>query len=432
MKDINFINMAQEKSRLVLKEGDIFDSVKGIVKKNQTIVISDNKIFWCGEDDDFEKEPNDKVIDIEGNIILPGLIDCHVHLDSTAEPDYERKYLRTSKVMWHYYALQNAQRHLINGYTCLRDCGSLPEWAPSLRRIFEIGALAGPRIVIANLPITQWGNQEAIGPMEIIEYYGKLTEVKTGIDGIKHAVRDRKRSGADFIKTITTGGVLHGMTSQVDTSLFLNDELLAMTEEAHRLGMHVACHAHGKAGIYKAVEANVDTIEHGTLIDEETIDLMIKKKTFLIPTQAASFGIINPEISKQLPPEVQKKEKQIQQQMITNHKLAFEKGVLFAIGTDAGTPGNPHGTTTLEIINMIENVGMTTTQALQAATLQASKAIKMDKNLGSIKEGKLADLIVCNGNPIEDIYILKDPKNLLFVIKDGIIMAEKGKITYFN
>lgn len=424
--------MAQEKSRLIIKAGDMFDSVKGIVKKNQTIVICDNKILWCGEDDDFEKEPNDKIIDVEGNTIIPGLIDCHVHLDSTAEPDYERKYLRTSKVMWHYYALQNAQRHLINGYTCLRDCGSLPDWAPSLRRILDCHALAGPRLVIANLPITQWGNQEAIGPLEVIEYYASLTEVKTGIDGIKHAVRDRKRSGADFIKTITTGGVLHGMASQVDTSLFLHDELLAMTEEAHRLGMHVACHAHGKEGIYKAVKANVDTIEHGTLIDEETIDLMVQKQVFLIPTQAASFGISNPDISKKLPPEVQNKEKQIQQQMITNHKLAFEKGVLFAIGTDAGTPGNPHGSTTSEIINMIENVGMTSTQALQAATFQASKAIKMENRIGSIEAEKFADLVVCSGNPIETISILNDANNLLYVIKDGKIMAEKGKITYFN
>ncbi|MFW9971709.1 MAG: amidohydrolase family protein [Candidatus Odinarchaeota archaeon] len=424
--------MAQEKSRLILKAGDTFDSVKGIVKKNQTIAILDNKIVWCGEDDDFEKESNDKIIEIEGNTILPGLIDCHVHLDSTAEPDYERKYLRTSKVMWHYYALQNAQKHLINGYTCLRDCGSLPDWAPSLRRIFDSGELAGPRLVIANLPITQWGNQEAIGPMEVIEYYGKLTEVITGIDGIKHAVRDRRRSGADFIKTITTGGVLHGITSKVDTSLFLDEELLAMTEEAHRLEMHVACHAHGREGVYKAVKANIDTIEHGTLIDEETIDLMIKKQTFLIPTHTAALGIKKPDILEQLPPEVKIKIEKVVHEMIINHKLAFEKGVLFAIGTDAGTPGNPHGSTTSEIINMINNVGMTTTQALQAATLQASKAIRMDNKIGSIDEGKFADIVVCKQDPIEDISVLNDPNNLLYVIKDGIIMVERGKITYFN
>ena len=118
--------------------------------------------------------------------------------------------------------------------------------------------------------------------------------------------------------------------------------------------------------------------------------------------------------------------------MKSNHKLAFEKGVLLAIGTDAGTPGNPHGTTISEIINMIENVGMTTTQALQAATIQAAKAIKMEENIGSIEIEKFADLVVCNGNPIEHISILEDPKNLLYVIKDGMIMAEKGKITYFN
>ncbi|MFX1281561.1 MAG: amidohydrolase family protein, partial [Promethearchaeota archaeon] len=412
--------------------GDLFDSVKGIVKKNQSIAILNNKIVWCGEDDTFEEESNDKIIDVKGNTIIPGMIDCHVHLDSTAEPDTERKYLRTTKAMWHYYALQNAQRHLINGFTCLRDCGSLPDWAPSLRRIFDSGALAGPRLIIANLPISQWGNQEAIGPTEVIEYYAKLTEVKTGVNGIKHAVRDRKRSGANFIKTITTGGVLHGITSKVETSLFLDEELLAMTEEAHRLEMHVACHAHGNEGIYKAVKANIDTIEHGTLIDEETIDLMSKKQTFLIPTHTAALGIKKPDILKELPPEVKVKIEEVVQEMNINHKLAFEKGVPLAIGTDAGTPGNPHGTTALEIINMVEDISMTPTQALQAATFQASKAIKMDNNIGSIEAGKLADLVICNRNPIEDLSILKDPTNFLYVIKDGKILAKKGKITYFN
>ena len=424
--------MPQEKSRLVIKSGNVFDSVKGILKENQTIVIHENKIVWCGEDDVYEKESDDKIIDVKGKTIIPGMIDCHVHLENTAEPDYERKYLRTTKAMWHYYALQNAQKHLINGFTCIRDCGSFPDWAPSLRRILDSGIFAGPRLIIATLPITQWGNQEAIGPIEVIEYYGRLTEVKTGIDGIKHAVRDRKRSGADFIKTVTTGGVLHGITSKVDTSLFLDDELLAMTEEAHRFGMHVACHAHGREGIYRAVKANVDTIEHGTLIDEETIDLMIKKQTFLIPTQTAGFGINKPDILKQLPPEVRIKIDKIIYKMKINHKLAFEKGVRIAVGTDAGTPGNPHGTTISEIINMIENLGMTATQALQAATIQSAKAIKMEKEIGSIEIEKFADLVVCNGNPIEQISILKDPTNLLYVIKDGMIMAEKGKITYFN
>ena len=424
--------MSQEKSRLIIKAGDIFDSVRGIVKENHTIVIGNNKILWCGEDDAFEKESNDKIIDVKGNTIIPGLIDCHVHLDSTAEPDTERKYLRTTKAMWHYYALQNAQRHLINGFTCLRDCGSLPDWAPSLRRIFDSGALAGPRLVIANLPISQWDNQEAIGPIEVIDYYAKLSEVKTGTDGIKHAVRDRKRSGANFIKTITTGGVLHGITSKVDTSLFLDEELLAITEEAHRFEMHVACHAHGRDGVYRAVKANIDTIEHGTLIDEETIDLMIKKQTFLIPTHSAALGIKKPDIFKELPPEVKIKIEEVVDEMKINHKLAFEKGVPLAIGTDAGTPGNPHGTTAYEIIYMIENLGMTSTQALQAATIQAAKAIKMEKSIGSIEAEKFADLIICKRNPINEISILKDPKNLLYVIKDGKIMVENGKITYFN
>jgi imidazolonepropionase-like amidohydrolase len=428
MQDI----MSEGKPRLIIKSGNVFDALNGRMKANHTICISGNRIQWCGEDSAYDGDPSDEIIDASGKTILPGLIDCHVHLPMTGKAQYEREFLRTNTVMWYYYALHHAQKHLVSGFTCVRDCGGRPEWGPSLRRIFANGVLAGPRILVANSGIIQWGYQEAVGPIALIEYDRKYIEVKTGVDGVKHAVRECKHSGSDFIKTIITGGVLHGITSQLDTSFFLDEELEAMREEAHRIGMHVACHAHGRTGIYRAVKAGIDTIEHGTFLDEETADLMVQNQTYLIPTQMSSFGITNSEIMKQLPSEVIEKENQAQQSMLENHKMAFNKGVLIATGTDAGTPGNYHGTSAGEIKCMVENVGMTTTQALQAATIQAAKAIQMDNQIGSIDEGKLADLVICDNNPLEDVSILQNSLNLSYVIKDGLIMAERGKITYFK
>jgi len=424
--------MSNENCRLVIRSGNVFDPSSGTIKEEYTIVIVGNRIIRFGPDSTFDKELNDEIIEATGKTILPGMIDCHVHLQSTATPQYERKYLRTTRGMLHYYALRNAQNHLIHGFTCVRDCGGFPDWGPSLRRIFDNGILAGPRLLVANLAIAQYGNQEAIGPLEVLEYDRQLSEVKTGVDGVKHAVRDRKRSGADFIKTLTTGGVLHGMESKVETSLFLDKELLAMVEEAHRLGMHVACHAHGREGIYKAVMAGIDTIEHGSYIDEEIAELMIQKGLYLIPTQIAGLSLAKPEILKQLPPEVAEKTKTVISALVENHKMAFNKGVHFAIGTDAGTPGNHHGNTASEIKNMVENVGMTPSQALQAATIESAKAIKKDDLLGSIEEGKLADLVVCNLNPLQEISILENPNNFAYIIKDGKIMVKHGQITYFK
>ena len=430
MKEDEF--MSNENFRLVIKSGNVFDSLSGATKEEHTIVIIGNKIVWCGSDSAFDKEPNDEIIDAMGKVILPGMIDCHVHLQMTATPQYEREYLRTTRGMLHYYALRNAQNHLIHGFTCIRDCGGYPDWGPSLRRILDNGIVAGPRLLVANLGIAQWGNQEAIGPFEVLEYGRQLSEVKTGIDGVKHAVRDRKRSGADFIKTLTTGGVLHGMDSKVDTSFFLDEELLAIVKEAHRLGMHVACHAHGREGILRAAMAGIDTIEHGSYINEEIAELMIQKGLYLIPTQTAGLSLAKPEILKQLPPEVVKKTKTVLSAVVENHKVAFNKGVRFAIGTDAGTPGNHHGHTASEIVNMVENVGMTPSQALQAATIESAKAIKMDAMLGSIEQGKFADLVLCDSNPLEEISILEGSKNFAYIIKDGKIMVEHGQITYFK
>ncbi|MFX0063176.1 MAG: amidohydrolase family protein, partial [Candidatus Hermodarchaeota archaeon] len=153
--------MANEKRRLIIKSGNVFDSITGTIKENHTIAIVGNEIVWVGEDNAFEKEAADQVINATEKTIVPGMIECHVHLEMTGTPQIEREILRTKTAMWHFYALNHAQKHLISGFTCVRDCGASPGWIAALRRILDYGIFAGPRLVVADAGILQWGNQEA-------------------------------------------------------------------------------------------------------------------------------------------------------------------------------------------------------------------------------------------------------------------------------
>ncbi len=417
--------------RVVINSGNLFDSITGTIKENQTIAIKENQIAWVGDAGSFEKEENDKIIDATGKTVFPGMVECHIHLSFNGDINMERAQLRTKDDMYHFYSLINAQRQLISGFTTIRDAGCNTGIMPSLRRILDMGVFAGPRIVNSDKGIWQFGNQEAVYPESIIAWDREYDQTLTGVDNVKHAVRDLKYRGATYVKTATTGGVLHGMESKVSFSLWTIEELEAIVEEAHRNDMHVAAHAHGKAGIDKAAVTGVDTVEHGSFMDEESADLMIKHGTYLIPTQMAAMGLISPDLLKTMPPEVQRKTVEVDSAMKTNHKMAFEKGVKIAIGTDAGTPGNYHGNSGSEVVLMVKDVGMTPVQALQAATIEGAKAIWLDEKIGSIEQGKLADIIISDNNPLDDITVLENWKNFSYIVKDGKIMVKNGILTYF-
>lgn len=411
--------------RTVLHQGNILDVNSGKLLENHSVVLENGRINWVGESGTFEKLENDDIINLEGKLVIPGLIDCHVHLEASCEIDYWKDRMRRKDPMYHYIALKNGQEHLKSGFTTVRDCGG-DLWGASLRRIFESKMFPGPRLLVAQIPMSQWGNQESMGPSEFFEVEKKY-EILSGKDGITHAVRERKRSGSDFIKTMTTGGVLHGMESQLERSLWTDEEISALVKEAHRLGMHVAVHAHGNHGIHKAATAGVDTIEHCSFVDEEAARIMIKNNVHLVPTQTSAF-IDKPEIMKQLQPEVAKKTIEVDEAMFKNHKIAFELGVKIALGTDAGVPGNPHGTSARELTSMVKYIDITPLQAIQIGTIEAARAINLEHKIGSIEIGKSADLLVVTGDVLNDVTILENRENLDYVIKDGDILVQKGKL----
>ncbi len=419
--------------RIVLENADLFDSINGTVISGETLVIKDREIVWRGDNSSFEKEENDNIYDLQGKLLLPGLMDLHIHLDGDFADimNMEAMIMRNKTSMYGYKALKNSQEYIKSGVTTIRDCGAFGKnMHSSLRNVLDRQMFYGPRLLASQLPIAQFGNQEAFGPDHYLNA-DKTEETYSGVDGIIHAVRDRRREGSDFIKTMTTGGVLHGQGSAVDQSLFNDDELQAMVREAEKFGMHVAAHAHGDTGINNAIRNGIRTVEHGTLISEESVDLMLKMGTYLVPTQSAGGFIksIPEQMRKMLPPEVVKKANEIAGLMIERQLVAFEKGVPIAIGTDAPVAGE-HTHTAKEMQLLVQNMGMSNIQVLQSATIVSARAIKRDSILGSLDVGKAADVVVTNKEVLNDITVLQDKLNIDYVFKDGTLMSKKGIIEF--
>ncbi|MCE7737006.1 MAG: amidohydrolase family protein, partial [Candidatus Heimdallarchaeota archaeon] len=330
---------------------------------------------------------------------------------------------RVKNPMYSYIALKSSQEYIKYGFTTLRDCGG-EAWGASLRRAFDQNMFPGPRLLVAQNFLMQWGNQEEMGPDEYLEIQRKH-EVISGPDGVKHAVRERKRSGSDFIKTTTTGGVLHGMESQLDRSLWTQEELKAMVDEAERLGMHVAAHAHGNEGIYQATLAGVRSIEHCSMPTEETLKLMKKKNTYLVATHSPQFLLEDPDLIKKLVPEIIQKGRTVLAKRSEAHKLAYDMGIKIALGTDAPV-GRDHCHSPTELSLMVKNIGVTPAEALKMATINAAEAIKLEEQVGSITKDKFADFLILSKDPLVDVDVIANKDNIESVIKDGRIVSKKG------
>lgn len=417
--------------RLVITNTNILDIHFLKFKSNQTVVMENNKFSWIGDEGSFEKQEGDKILSGEGKYAIPGMMDLHVHLSYThkAFQQGEGAMMRHKDSYWEYMAVKNSQQYLNYGFTTLRDCGS-HKGLSSLREIINEGVIPGPRLKLALKLLTQPGREEKFGPQNFLDA-SKDLEAVSGPQGVIHAVRERKAEGSDHIKTTTTGGVTNGKSSDVNLSLWRDEELEAMVSEAERLGMYVAAHAHADAGIASAVRTGVRSIEHGTMPTEETLDNMLKMGTYLIPTQSAvNFINFAPEaVTNMLPPHMIDKWKHVSQDANTNHKLAHEKGIPIALGTDAPIAGG-HCHSPLELKFLVQNVGMTPLQAIEAGTKTAARVIRMEDQLGSIETGKLADLVLLEKNPETDITIFEDLNNLHSVFKDGKVVSEKGKLIH--
>ena len=377
------------------------------------ITVRNGKIMYAGSASGWDGTLDDEVatLDLHGRFVLPGLIDCHVHLSGSGESDSQFQVPTGQMAL---KILKNAQRNLAAGITTVRDLGGWSELEFDVRRAIQRGEFAGPRMCLAGrfISITEAG----------ADYYMGMYRVADGVDEVRKAVREQVKHGADLIKMGVTGAVL--VESGVPgTTHFNEDEVCALVEEATKFGKRVAAHAHGIDGVRKAVRAGIHTLEHGTYLfqDPQIIQYMAQHGIFLVPTLKVGWDIILAKDSN-IPEWIMEKNKATQGEAALSLRMAYEAGVRIAMGSDVGTPLNYHGENALEVYWM-EQAGMSKMDALVSATGNAANALGWEDKIGTLGEGKVADLIVHDKDPLEDLRVLADKTSLQLVMKDGLIAA---------
>ncbi len=368
------------------------------------ILVEDGRIARAGRASEISLPPGVDVIDLEGMVVLPGLIDCHVHLwgARTANPTdhvFMTASLKAAR------ATADARRLLEAGFTTVRECGGSAT-ALGLRDAIAEGSIPGPRIIAAGQYIEPTGGADdpSFVPLAWTRSPGyEGPRLADGPDQIRAAVREQLRAGSDFIKTCSTGAAMVHAQSDVDALEWTAEELAAMAGEAHRKRVRLAVHAHGAAGIKQAVEAGADSIEHGTFIDEEGAAMMAARGTYLVPTFFAMHELATRGGEYGAPDYVLRKAAALDGAHNETFALALAAGVPIAMGTDCtGTPVGPHGPNARELAFMVA-AGMSPMAAILAATANAARLLGVDGEVGAVETGKQADLIAVTGDPLRDI-----------------------------
>lgn len=386
---------------LAIRFGVLRDQL-GEPKRNGILTVAAGRVSDVGGPD--LPLPDDAVV-IDAACVIPGLINAHAHLEQDAGPDAAGMFASTTATQRAIRAAHHARQALRSGVTTLRDLGASSRIAIDIRDAAAQGALPGPAVLAAGRVICMTGGHGA--------FVGRQAD---GADGIRVAVREQRRDGADLIKLIATGGVLTAGAVPGSQELS-DDELRAGVAEAHRHGMRVAAHAIGTAGIKAALRAGADSIEHGHLIDDEGIELLVGSNAYLVPTLAALRCITDAEPDAGLPGYVIAKAGEIVQVAERNLRRAREAGVRIAAGSDAGTPFNRHDRYAYELELMHTMLGMTPPEVLHAATAAAADLLGISR--GRLAPGDAADLITLTRDAGEDIRALRDPA---LVIKDGAVV----------
>ena len=379
---------------------------KGGWQDRTTVVLDGPRIASVGPDSRAKFPKGTQVIEERGKTLLPGLIDCHVHYCLDASADSIASFERDDPIVTAVKAVTHARATLEAGITTVRDLGSRDHISISLTSAIRQGVVPGPRTLNAGLAICMTGGHAW--------FIGRQAD---GLDDVVKAVREQLRAGADVIKLIATGGVLTPGVSPGAPQLTF-EELHAAVQEAARAGRRVAAHAHGAEGMQNAIRAGVHSIEHGTLLNDDALELFLVHKTFLVPTLSAIQSALEHGKTRGMPDHAFQKCAVMAEDLKTNFRKAAKAGVRIAMGTDAGTPFNPHGRNAQELRRMVQ-LGLTPMQAIQAATSSAASLLGLDQQIGTIEQGKLADLILVDGNPLDDITFLEDSSRVQQVVQGG-------------
>jgi len=418
---LSTLGLAQEAAgpasqRVIVRAGKLLDVRSGKTLTDQAIVIDGGKIVSVGATGQASRSSNDRLIDLPNATVLPGLTDAHTHLTGNPQ-DVGPQALTISVPRATLTGARNARITLEAGFTTVRNVGAEGFGDVALRDAINAGDIPGPRMLVSGpaLGITGGHCDENLLPFE---FHYTSEGVADGVEGVQHKVREVIKYGADLIKICATGGVLsHGDNPQA--SAYTQEELKAIVADAHRLGRKVAAHAHGAQGILWASQAGVDSIEHGSYIDDAAIAEMKKNGTYLVPTlYLADWFLANAE-RLHVPEELLAKGKEVMSVARKNEAHAFVSGVKVAFGTDAAV--YPHGLNAHEFAVLVK-LGLTPLQSVQAATINAADLLGWSDKIGALEAGKWADIIAVDGDPLQDVTTMERVK---LVMKGGEVVKNE-------
>ncbi len=409
---------AQAPRHLAIHAGRLLDVKTGKLLADQMVIIEDGKVVSAGAASEAKIPADATRIELPNATLLPGLIDAHTHL--TMNPNFGYETLALSIPREALIGAKNARLTLLAGFTTVRNVGADGFSDVALRDAINAGDVPGPRMLVSGPALGITGGH-CDNNMLPSEYHAVGDGVADGVAAVQHKVRENIKYGADVIKVCATGGVL-SLGDNPQASQYTRDELKAIVEDAHRLGRKVAAHAHGAEGIRWASEAGVDSIEHGSYIDDPAIAAMKEHGTYLVPTLYLGDWMLENAGATRLPAPLLAKAQVVTPAARKNIAHAFASGVKVAFGTDAAV--YPHGMNAHEFAVMVK-LGLTPLQAIQAATVNAADLLGWAGKVGTLDPGAWADVIAVDGDPTKDVTTLEHVK---FVMKGGdVVRNEYGK-----
>jgi imidazolonepropionase-like amidohydrolase len=403
-----------------LKAARLFDGKSDALVTPGIVVVTDGKIVAAGTSAPIPAGA--EVIDLGDATLLPGFIDAHTHLTDESSDDWNQDLINSLQKPIAELALDstvNARKTLMAGFTTVRDVGSTDYLDVGLRNAIRKGEVVGPRMLVAVYAIGSTGGHcdDSAGFRQGLFGHetGPLQGVANGPDQIRYAVRLMHKYGADVIKTCASGGVL-SLTDDVDTPQLTQEELNALVDEAHALRRKAAAHCHGAEAAKRAIRAGIDSIEHGSFLDDEALDMMKEHGTYFVPTLMALVGERERiERGLYLPPPILAKANAASEAARKTFQRALAKGVKIGLGTDAAV--YPHGRNAEEFHQMAD-LGMKPVDALKAGTSADAELLGLSKTIGTLEANKIADVVAVPGNPVENI---RQTEHVFFVMKEGVI-----------
>jgi imidazolonepropionase-like amidohydrolase len=410
---------------VAVKGGLLFDGTGAQPVEDGAVLVKGSKIADVGPSKEVNVPEGARVIDARGTTVLPGLMDLHVHIFQMigAKNPLERFLIPPSLSLL--YAAKHARDLLEAGFTTARDLVyPFPDYSGrdmvSLRKAIERGLVRGCRLFVAGVVTSTASHLDVIRPAPLRE----MCVTADGVDEVRKQTRACLAEEVDWIKTTSTGGMAGSMLNQPGYRNYTLEELEAIVDEAHAMGVRVASHSEGIVGCRSAVEAGIDTIEHASELDDDLIEEVLRKDLYVVPTMAPShyrtdvLGLPSVYLPKEL------SGRSFYEVHLESQRRAHEAGIKMAMGTDCGYVFPP-GKNAYELELYVRMIGMSPEEALLTATRNAADALGRLDDLGTIEEGKIADLVVVEGNPLEDIKILQNPSNIRVVMKEGKIEVDR-------